>query len=153
MLRRVGLIVLCWFAKAPEYPLIIQILLVQFTNLVWLIYIGLVRPFKLKSENKFSLFHEFMICTITQQSLLFTDFTSSLEVEERYILSWIPIAFITCWCFLDLLIVIKNALYTFKLIIIKYSRVAYSFLENRGYILKFKHWWSRIKKQIKPNEQ
>ena len=95
----------------------------MFLNLSSLIYFGLTLPFKIRHENLFGLFHEFMICTIMHQSLLFTDFTAVLEAEQRYDLTYFHLGLTVFWCLFDIFVTLILASLSLRLFFIKYGKL------------------------------
>ena len=92
-------------------------------NLSWLIYFGYTLPFKIRQENLFGMFHEFMICIIMHQSLLFTDFTAILEAEQRYDLTYFHLGLTVSWCLFDIFVTLILAALSLRLFLIRYGKL------------------------------
>jgi hypothetical protein len=85
------------------------------------IYIGFSRPFKSLFRNRIELMNEFMFSLICYMTLVFTDFSKTLE--EQYLGGWFIIVMIMSFFLINMAIVLKSLIKIICLIIQKTKKV------------------------------
>lgn len=117
-------------------PVIKQVFYVLFSNLAFLIYVGVTRPYRIRAENHFDLYCEWMVGLISYQIILFTPYTDQITPvkkttdQEHFELSWPIIGLIVVWSFVSFSLVIYNITHQIKLLIIRHWRRLKRFLER-----------------------
>ena len=97
-------------------------------NLAILIYIGLQKPFITRYHNRLEMFNEIFICMITGHSLFFTDLVKTRAM--RFDVGWSMILFMVLNAAVNLMTVIKLALWNIYLISLKTFRLIRRFFDD-----------------------
>ena len=100
ILRRILFIAATFLLKEFSY---FQLILFMFSNLFSIIYIGQYKPLKGRFENRINLLNEYMICTITFFSVIFSGMAKS--EEQKYLFGWVVIFDLTLFFTLNMSIV------------------------------------------------
>lgn len=92
------------YESQPQF----QIQLVTLLNLIFLMYIGIIKPLERRFQNRLELFNEWLNMMATYNFFVFTDFVDSKETQ--YNVGWTNIAFVTVLILVNMAIIFANTL-------------------------------------------
>lgn len=99
----------------------LQLICLNFVNLLLSMYLGSVKPFKIRSRNRLELTNEMFNSLATVHFCCFTDFVE--DISTQFKIGWSLCLLIVLNIVFNLSLVFIGQLHSSKLIIIKYYRI------------------------------
>lgn len=87
-----------------------------------LVYVGVIRPFKLRSSNNQSIINEFVVLILTTIMVIFTDFCGIPETQ--YTVGWIYICIVLVYIMISIGCILVPSFRQICLYVTKYYRLA-----------------------------
>ena len=106
------------FALSDHPTFQIQLLFVM--NLLMTIYIGGVRPFKIRAQNSVEILNEYQFSVICYFMVVFTDF---IKLVDRYQMGFIQIALIVVFFLVNMTVVLRELVKGGCLIVTRLRRI------------------------------
>lgn len=117
-LRRMMLLVLImWVAYLEGF----QILVLMYLSLFVFVYVGVVRPFKLRFTNNQNLLNEYVIVTLTTYSVIFTDFCR--VPNAQYNIGWMYLGVVLIYIICSFVVLLTPTFRSICLYSLKYYRI------------------------------